>query len=382
MNDDAISGQLPAAGALAAETPAGALAFTGAAGQLTPLVIRNAVLNLLTLTLFRFWGKTDVRRYLWRNIHLYGEPLEYTGTGKELFVGFLVVLFLILLPLGAITQGVPQFLPFSHPAAIAIGVLTYPAIMFLVGIAIYRARRYRLTRTLWRGIRGRLTGSPVRYGLMYLGCFLLTIATLGMAYPWCRVQLFGRLIEDTAYGEHAFQVERRARPLYATFIVAVVLGLVFILIGLAVFAFLVFGLVMNWSLAGADNLRLLTNDSIHILVFTLLFYAVLSVAAVLPLAYYRSREYDWFARITMLGEIGFRFDVNTWAMARLYLGNVLIWIFTLGLGHPFVQMRNFNFMCRNLMVLGDPDIEAIRQSVADNPKYGEGLADAFDVDFF
>ena len=59
--------------------------YTGWTGGILLLAIKNAVLNILTLTIYRFWAKTDERRHLWRHTHFLGDPLEYTGVGKELF---------------------------------------------------------------------------------------------------------------------------------------------------------------------------------------------------------------------------------------------------------------------------------------------------------
>jgi len=39
------------------------------------LSLRNGLLNLVTLTLYRFWGKTAVRRLLWSTTYLNEEPL-------------------------------------------------------------------------------------------------------------------------------------------------------------------------------------------------------------------------------------------------------------------------------------------------------------------
>ena len=67
------------------------------------LSIVNFLLRIVTLGIYHFWGKTEVRRRIWSAVRLNGEPLEYTGTGKELFLGFLVVLAVVFLP---ITLGV------------------------------------------------------------------------------------------------------------------------------------------------------------------------------------------------------------------------------------------------------------------------------------
>ena len=73
------------------------------------LSLKNGLLNLVTLTLYRFWGKTEVRRRVWRNVRLNDEPFEYTGRGGELFIGFILALVVLGLPFLIIIFGV-QFL--------------------------------------------------------------------------------------------------------------------------------------------------------------------------------------------------------------------------------------------------------------------------------
>ena len=39
------------------------------------LTIINFLLGIVTLTIYRFWAKTNVRRHIWRCVHINGEPL-------------------------------------------------------------------------------------------------------------------------------------------------------------------------------------------------------------------------------------------------------------------------------------------------------------------
>src|SRR5687768_1018260 len=72
---------------------------------LVSLSIVNFLLTIITLSIYRFWAKTNVRRHIWSCVHINGEPLEYTGTGKELFLGALVVFLLLILPLVILAVG-------------------------------------------------------------------------------------------------------------------------------------------------------------------------------------------------------------------------------------------------------------------------------------
>src|SRR5215470_19726870 len=71
------------------------------------LSLLNGLLRILTLGVYHFWGKTEVRQRIWSAVRVDGEPLEYRGTGGELFKGFLVVFLLVLLPLGVLAFVVP-----------------------------------------------------------------------------------------------------------------------------------------------------------------------------------------------------------------------------------------------------------------------------------
>ena len=69
---------------------AGAGRFRGDAGAYWRLLARGAVLLMVTLGIYRFWLTTDIRRFLWSNTELAGQSLEYTGTAREILLGFLV----------------------------------------------------------------------------------------------------------------------------------------------------------------------------------------------------------------------------------------------------------------------------------------------------
>src|SRR5688572_5770871 len=69
--------------------------FTGVRGDFRWLVIRGAMLELVTLGFYRFWLATDMRRHLWSHTPVGGDAPEYTGTAKELLIGFLFALAIL-----------------------------------------------------------------------------------------------------------------------------------------------------------------------------------------------------------------------------------------------------------------------------------------------
>src|SRR4051794_10765484 len=69
-------------------------AYDGRLARFAWLTAKTGLLALITLGIYRFWGRTRVRRYVWSRISVGGDRLGYTGTGREMFLGFLRVALL------------------------------------------------------------------------------------------------------------------------------------------------------------------------------------------------------------------------------------------------------------------------------------------------
>src|ERR1700745_2565911 len=70
--------------------------FTGERGDFFRLVRRGALLELITAGLYRFWLAADIRRALLSGTSVDGDAPEYTGTAKELLIGFLFALAILV----------------------------------------------------------------------------------------------------------------------------------------------------------------------------------------------------------------------------------------------------------------------------------------------
>ncbi|MGA9051787.1 MAG: DUF898 family protein [Pseudolabrys sp.] len=181
----------------------GGVRFLGQRRSYWRLLIRGAALLMVTLGIYRFWLVTDVRRFLWSNTEIAGEPLEYTGTALELLLGFLVAIAL-LIPiyagffLAALDLGLLGKLS---------GLLAFAALGVLGQYAIYRARRYRLTRTIYRGLRFHQSGSAWSYAIRATLWWVATIVTLGLAYPFQMASLERYKMRNTFYGDLAGRFE-------------------------------------------------------------------------------------------------------------------------------------------------------------------------------
>lgn len=201
------------------------LSFTGHRWDLAVMLLRGYVLMVPTLGLNRFWLNTRKRRFYWGNTEIGGDALEYRGDAGQLLVGFLMALALFL-PL----YGLFFYLSTQSVETIIIGYgLVAVFVWFLQGYAQYRARDFRLSRTLWRGIRFDQAGSAFRYALRRFFWSLLNIVTLGLAYPFMAASLWRYRYVHSWYGDRQFSFfgswRQLALPYYLIWLVAAVIAL-------------------------------------------------------------------------------------------------------------------------------------------------------------
>jgi uncharacterized membrane protein YjgN (DUF898 family) len=175
---------------------ASAVRFLGKRRAYWRLLVRGAGLLIATLGIYRFWLATDVRRFLWSNTEVAGETLEYTGTPFELLIGFLVAIA-ILIPVYA-----GFFIAALDLRAIGqmSGMIAFAGLGLLGQYAIYRARRYRLTHTIYRGLRFHQEGSAWAYAFRAVAWWIATALTIGLAYPFQLASLERYKMRNTFYG--------------------------------------------------------------------------------------------------------------------------------------------------------------------------------------
>ncbi|MGQ0457690.1 MAG: YjgN family protein [Hyphomicrobium sp.] len=330
------------------------LTFDNRGDRLIGLGFVNGLLRVVTLGLYSFWGKTEVRRKLWSFTRANGEPLEYTGTGKELCLGFMIMFGVVALPV--LLAGVAVAIAFGgdRSALAAYQTLIYLGFFLLIGNAMYRARRYRLSRTRWRGIRGALVGSPGAYGWMYfwtLAAPLVAIAAFAFAaswitgpavggafvlvgfiaamwvLPWRANALQRRMTRETRFGDAPLTYDGGAGPLYKRYLYAWFGSALALLAG--VWATVGLGL----SAEAIEAWRELGEPPPLSAILRLIgiWLAVIALIAVIT-ASYRAAQFQHFARHTALGQARFRSDVSGAGLAWLVVSNWAIAALGLAVG--------------------------------------------------
>ena len=355
------------------DAEASAIRFTGTWREYLPIAASNVALIIVTLGIYKFWAAARERRYLWSRTQVIDEPLEWTGTGKEMFIGFLIVMAVIL----------PFFLfiEFLFPALVArgkmeaaVGIITlfYLAIFFLGGFARFRALRYRLSRSWWRGIRGGSNDPGWNFAGEYFGRHLLSFMTMFIMFPWAATRLWNARWNQMSFGTLKFHADINAEGLkgrWALVYLAPVGVILFAMVaGFMAIMGLANGTAETEAGAGAGMMAI-------IVAIVLLFYLAIPLATL----HWFAKFYRKAAAGTTLGTLEFGFEATTWQWLKLFLGNIALAIVTLGFGMAYWGYRNWAFMIRHARLYGEIDVAALGQSTTRSPKEAEGFADAFDI---
>ncbi|CAO4165223.1 DUF898 domain-containing protein [Methylorubrum populi] len=284
----------------------GIIEFERRARGLTGIVVKGFLLSLVTFSIYRFWYISNLRRLFWSRTIVAGSPAEYLGTGKELFLGFVVALailvpvYLVLFLLGF---AIPTLAPFAAPISFLF--------LFVLGqYALFRGRRYRASRTRWRGIRLGQDGSGFAYAGRASLWWIATILTLGLAFPFMRAALERFRIDHTLVGQSRMHSTATGRSILLPWLMFYFVGLLPILASLlALLAASGFDLPSDLLIQdpATEKSKLIFNPAYAGTSLSLYGTIVVVAASVsIPLAlilipYYRAREIRAFLNATNLG---------------------------------------------------------------------------------
>lgn len=302
------------------------LSFHGAGGTLFGLYIVSALLSVVTLGIYSFWGRTKVRQYLWSQTEFAGDRFTYHGTGKELLVGWLKVMGVFFV-MYVVMMGL-QIALGQSTAVLLVPVVFWLVIMALIPVAILGARRYRLSRTSWRGVRFSLRGDTGEFVRLWLGGVLLSCITLGFYSPFFQTNVRRFLTRNARFGNRGFQFDGEGNDLFGPYVRAFFLSI----ITLGIYGF-----------------------------------------------WWRAERERYFWSHTKFGGARLRSTMTGGGLFGLMVTNALLLVFTLGIAGAWVVVRTRRYLMECVNVDGALDLDAIVQDRALASATAEGLADVLDV---
>jgi uncharacterized membrane protein YjgN (DUF898 family) len=307
------------------------LRYHGTGGALFGLVIVNTLLTIITLGIYSFWAKNKVREFHYSHTEMDGDRFAYHGTGGELFSGALKATGIILL-LG-IGLGIAFALTGGDTAApsvqFAISAAFYISFFLLLTFAINGARRYRLSRSSWRGIRFSFHGVASQFlGMMVKGT-LLTIVSLTLYSPFFQNERRAFLVSNARFGSEPFIYSGDGRELFGQYIKALLLTIPTL------------GIYWIW---------------------------------------YAAFQHRYFWNHTTMRGGRFVSEVTGGDLFALHFTNALLVLFTLGIAAPWAIVRTHEFFCEKVSLVGTVDWASIQQRAQGAGSAAEGMVEGFDVD--
>jgi uncharacterized membrane protein YjgN (DUF898 family) len=303
--------------------------FHGKGGTLFGIQIVNLLLTIITLGIYSFWARVKVRKYIWGQLEFEGDRFSFHGTAVEILLGWLKAALFFGIPYIAMLKG-PQWLG-SGPVLIGIGAfLSVILVVIFIPMAVVGSRRYRLSRTAWRGIRFNFRGTWGQYMPIFLGGGILVAITLSLYTPFYEMRREKFLLRNSYLGNQNFNFDGNGWDLFGSYVLSLILAL-------------------------------------PTLGLSLLWYHV------------KRTRYVWSR--TTFGTARFHSAITFGGLFKVTVLNLLLVLVTLGFGYPWAQVRIIRYLSDNLVLHGPADFEAVAQDAQAVTATGEELASFLDLDF-
>ncbi|MEM9715040.1 MAG: DUF898 family protein [Pseudomonadota bacterium] len=398
--------------------------YTGEGRPLFELALKTTFLTIITLGIYRFWAKTRLRRFYWSAIRPGGHPFEYSGTGIEKLLGFLIAVAFLALYLGffnsvLIFTGLVAW-PFGNGDTgfdeVTLNLmlnLSFLAILPMIFYAQYRGRRYMLSRTRWRGIR--FGAEQAAWGFVWraLGHTFLTVITLGILLPRQTWYLEKYMYDRTWYGDAKFEMGGRWQDLWpATFHViysvlilvgggillvtgltglaiiggiALVVGYIWLIFGLIHYAVKSFSIMATQKSLNGEVLFVSEPRTGKVIGQTLLgnfiasTIASLGVAIIVAILAVIARVTGMMDIVDLTDPTAFDGLATTGGIITIVILYVLFFAFFVALTQVFVTQPILEHYASQTQIINPQALDSILQRSQDDFAEAEGFAEALDV---
>ena len=304
------------------------LEFLGKGSEFFGIIIVNWLLTVLSFGFYYPWAKAKKLKFLYGATALNNDRFAFHGTGKEMFVGFIKAIIII-----AIIYAVFFLFLFLKMPLVGILIL-YAGIIAIVPLAIHGSYRYRMSRTSWRGIRFGYRGNRNEFILNFYKWFFFTIITLGIYGAWLSINTRRYVMSNVRMGDIAFKYEADGSDYF-------------------------------WMNFKNYFLSIFTLG-----IYTFWWYKDLIAFYVDNLSLEKGEK-----------KISLRSKATGGDFFVLIIVNLLIVIFTLGLGYAWTVTRTMNFFAEKIEITGNIDFDAINQTEEDyTDATGEDIGDFLNLD--
>ena len=305
------------------------LEFKGQGSAFFGILIVNWILTVLTLGFYYPWARAKQLQYIYSHTTLNNESFYFSGTGAEIFKGFIKLIGMYLLFL----VGYGLFVSYAESPILAI-VLLYLCMIAIIPLILHGSLRYRMSRTSYRGIRFGYRGDRKELMVQFFRDILLTIVTLGIYSAWFSMNLRSYTHRHIRYGNVEFSNEARGGEYFILYLK----GYLLTFLTLGIYSFWFQKDIFNYYI---DKMELKQGEN----------------------------------RIKMHS------TATGGAFFKLIITNFLLLIFTFGIASAWVEMRTLRFIFSHIQMTGNIDLSSVSQTETEyNDAFGEDAVDFFNID--
>lgn len=292
------------------------LIHLGKGSEFALIFFKNIILIFLTLGIYYPWARVEQLKYLYSTTEFNGTRFSFTGTGKEVFKGYLklyalFLIFFVFFTYASLTE--------NNTAHIITLAVFYSFAILILPFAIHGAVRYRAIKTNWNGVHFNYTGISMEMFRLCIKGFLLTIVTLGIYSSWLNVSIRKYIFSHLKFGNLSFDFKGKGDQLFW-------IQLKFVLLFTITAGIYTFWYLKNIFKFYVENLKMYQDNK----------------------------------------EINFKVHATGGSIFLLLITNMLLIVFTLGLATPWAAIRTIKFITENSSFVEDLDIKNIGISNEDN----------------
>ncbi|WP_439520264.1 YjgN family protein [Hydrogenophaga sp.] len=356
--------------------------FTGSGREYFRIWIVNAVLTLLTLTLYQPFARARRLSYFYSHTVVGEDSLNFHGDPWKMFRGYLLVV-----SLSALTWGVLRYAPqLSWVILLAFAVISP---------WLWRASiRFRLQNTSWRGVRlgfkGDLKGAylctvPFFFAVAAFAGLLTATATradrsallimafLGFAVvlPYLMTRVYRYRFTGMHYALQSSRLDLEGRDVYAVSVNAL-----FVIAGCSVFAGIL-AVALGLAIEGLAN-----REGVLVFIVSasgVLGYLVYPFVAA-PYVVARRQNLIW----SQVRSTRFRFSshLSARSFVALTAANALLVVLTIGLYWPYAQLRYARLRLESVKLQVEGELMPLQVHGRSNiqGELGDGVVDFLGLD--
>ena len=312
--------------------------FRGNAKEYFGIWIVNVLLSVATLGIYGAWAKVRDKKYFYGNTFIDNQSFSYHATGKQIFIGRLIVLGVILF-LTAVSAVAP--------------ILYIILLLVLVGFVpwlICRAIKFNARVSSYRNVRFNFDGG---YGGAITAYFLLPIASVFTLYflsPVVSREQHSFAVNGHEYGNRRFKFNADTGPYFKAYFSALGLGLLIYIIAGAAIAFFP-GALQGLSVAMQTN-----NVSPGMAVGLLVAYVAFIIVYATPFIFYMARMRNLsYNNTTLDDKHRFLSEISAWEYIKIVITNAMVVVLTIGLMSPWARVRLAKYIAsRTTIFAGGP----------------------------